>query len=278
VSDATEPALKTRDDILLPYMSMAPLPLAFERTMEANIYRGLPPMQRPILDIGCGEGLFAKLVFDGKIDVGIDPDPRELSRAKEFDSYHELIQCFGDKIPKPDGSFQTIFSNSVLEHIPDLEPVLREAHRLLAPGGRFYFTVPSENFERYTVGDTVLSGLGLRNLSARFRKFFNNFWRHYHYYPLDGWKDLARRCGFEVIDGYTYNPKRTAILDDFLVPFSLVGFVLKKLTNRWTILPSVRRVLMIPFYLIAKPLLHGAERAERGGLVFVALTKTKGGA
>jgi hypothetical protein len=54
--------------------------------------------------------------------------------------------------------------------------------------------------------------------------------------------------------------------------------VLKKLTNRWTILPSVRRVLMIPFYLIAKPLLRGAERAERGGLVFVALTKTKGGA
>ena len=269
----TDDALKTRDDILLPYMSMAPLPLAFERTMEANIYRGLAPMKRPILDIGCGEGLFAKLVFDGKIDVGIDPDARELSRAKEFDAYHELIQCFGDKIPKPDGHFQTIFSNSVLEHIPDLEPVLREAHRLLAPGGRFYFTVPSENFDRYTIGNTVLSGFGLAKLSDRFRKFFNNFWRHYHYYPLDGWKDLARRCGFEVIDGYTYNPKRTAMLDDFLVPFSGVGFVLKKLTNRWTILPPLRRVLMYPIYLIARPMLRGAERAERGGLVFVALTK-----
>jgi hypothetical protein len=63
------------------------------------------------------------------------------------------------------------------------------------------------------------------------------------------------------------------MLDDFLVPFSLVGFVLKKLTNRWTILPGLRRLLMMPFYLIAKPMLRGAERAERGGLVFIALTK-----
>jgi SAM-dependent methyltransferase len=273
VSDVSDADLRTRADFLLPYLSMAPIPLAMERTMEANIYRSLPPMKRPILDIGCGEGLFAKLVFDGKIDVGIDPNARELARAKAFDAYHELIECFGDRIPKPDGAFQTIVSNSVLEHIPDLEPVLREAHRLLKPGGRFYFTVPSENFDRYTVGDTVLSGLRLRGASARFRTFFNKFWRHHHYYTLDGWKDLARRCGFEVVDGYTYNPRRTAMLDDFLVPFSGVGFVVKRLTNRWTVLPSVRRVLMLPVAAMARPLLRGAERAEGGGLVFLALTK-----
>jgi SAM-dependent methyltransferase len=269
----SESALRTRDDILLPYMTMAPLPLAFERTMEGNIYRTLPPLERPILDIGCGEGLFAKIVFDGKIDTGIDPDGRELQRARELGAYDELLQCYGNLIPKPDGSYRTIISNSVLEHIPDLEPVLREAHRLLAPGGRFYFTVPSENFDRYTVGNTFLSALGMRGQAERFRKFFNKFWRHYHYYTLDGWKELAARCGFAVVDGYTYNPRRTAILDDFLVPFSGGGFVLKKLTNRWTLLPGLRRVLMRPVHALAKPLLRGAERAEAGGLVFLALTK-----
>jgi SAM-dependent methyltransferase len=269
----SESALKTRDDILLAYMSMAPLPLAFERTMEGNIYRTLPPLARPVLDIGCGEGLFAKVVFAGKVDTGIDPDARELERAKELGAYEELIQCFGHQIPKPDGAFQTIVSNSVLEHISDLEPVLREAHRLLAPGGRFYFTVPSEKFDRYSVLNQLLTAVRLHGQAAQFRAFFNRFWRHYHYHTLDGWKELARRCGFEIVDGYTYNPRRTCVMDDLLVPFSGVGFVLKKLTNRWTILPPLRRVLMFPISLLAEPWLRGAERAGNGGLVFIAATK-----
>src|SRR2546428_6343193 len=117
------------------------------RSLECRIYSGLV-FERPILDIGCGDGVHAKVLFAEKIDTGIDPNERELERAAELGAYVELIACRGDAIPKPDWAYRTIFSNSVLEHIPDLRPVLKEAHRLLMPGGRFYFTVPSPNFER----------------------------------------------------------------------------------------------------------------------------------
>ena len=262
----------TRDNILWNYIGEAPLPLAFERTLEGAVY-SKQQFIRPILDIGCGEGIFAKIVFAEKIDVGIDPNARELERARALDAYERLIECYGDRIPGDNGSFNTIFSNSVIEHIPDIEPVLREAHRLLAPGGRFYMTVPSENFERFTVLTQLLMMLGLQKQAEKYRRFFNNFWRHYHAYPLDQWKELVTRNGFVVVESFNYDPKRIAVLNDFLVPFSLVGFVMKKLTNRWTILPPLRRILLSPIYALANPYLRGGDRAERGGLVFLSLTR-----
>ena len=264
--------MKFNQEILRRYMAVAPLPLAFERTLECRIYQKLP-FVRPILDVGCGEGLFAKILFAEPIDTGIDPNSRELDRARELGAYEELIECFGDAIPKADGSYNTVFSNSVLEHIPDLEPVLREVHRLLAPEGHFYFTVPSSSFDRYNAGSQLLEGLGLRGLAGRFRGFYNNFWNHYHYYALDGWKELAVRTGFEVVDAYTYDPKRVCLLNDLLVPLSLPALVTKKATNRWTFASGLRRILLAPVAAAAERILDGAERAENGGLVFMSLRK-----
>ena len=70
-------------NILEKYLGETPIPLALERALEGEIYQSLP-FERPILDLGCGEGLFAKIVFAEKIDTGIDPNPKELKRAEDF--------------------------------------------------------------------------------------------------------------------------------------------------------------------------------------------------
>ena len=57
-------------------------------------------IKRPILDIGCGEGLFAKNVFVEKIDPGMDPTPRELERARKLEACEKLNQTKGDFIDK----------------------------------------------------------------------------------------------------------------------------------------------------------------------------------
>ncbi len=263
--------MKFNQDFLGRYMSEAPLALAFERVLECRILSGMP-FERPILDIGCGEGLFAKMLFAEKIDTGIDPNPREIERARELDIYNELIICKGDTIPKPDGYYRTIFSNSVVEHIPDLEPVLREAFRLLAPGGRLYLTVPSDKFDHYTVINQTLTAIGLGDLAARFRAFYNRFWQHYHYHSPAGWEAIARRVRFKLIASHTYGPKGVCLLNDALVPFSALELATKRLFNRWTLFPGVRRVVLYPVYLLARSLLRGAERTNGGGLVFLALT------
>ena len=264
--------IPTNQSPILDYLTLAPLPLAFERALEAQIFRGLA-FERPVLDIGCGEGLFAKVVFMEPVDTGIDPNARELERAEALGAYSELIECFGDEIPKPDGAYRTIFSNSVLEHIPDLEPVLKEAYRLLAPGGRMYLTVPSDKFEHYAVGARVLDALGWDGQSRKYREFYNSFWAHYHCYSLEGWTELTEGCGFRLVEGYTYNPRALCLINDLLVPFSAPGLAIKKVTNRWTLLPALRRVYTWPVYRAMRGMLEQGIRADEGGLVFLSLMK-----
>jgi SAM-dependent methyltransferase len=264
--------LNFNKDLLGEYVSRAPLALAFERLIECRIYSRLV-FESPVLDIGCGDGLHAKVLFADKVDTGIDPDRRELERAQTLGAYVELIACRGDSIPKPDGAYRTIFANSVLEHIPELMPVLKEAYRVLVPGGRFYFTVPSPDFERFTVINLTLEGLGLRGQSMRFRKFFNAFWAHHHTYSTDRWARLGREAGFEVVETYTFAPMRTCLLNTVLTPFAFPARLIKHATDRWTVFPRLRRILLPPLANLASPILQNAERAAGGGLVFVSLRK-----
>ena len=258
--------------ILREYIACAPLPLAIERSIECRLYKGRA-FERPILDVGCGEGLFAKILFAEPVDTGIDPDARELQYALELGAYSELIQCAGDAIPKPPGYFRTIFSNSVVEHIPELEPVLREVRRVLSEDGVFYFTAPSDMFERYSVLYQLCRRLGMKRLGDQYRAFFNRFWRHYHCYSLAQWTSMVERCGFRVLEAFTYNPAMVCLMNDALVPFSFPSFVAKRLTNRWFFFPTIRRAIAKLLAVILEGRLGGAERSQNGGLVFFALAR-----
>ena len=266
--------MKFNADILRRYISQAPVALAFERTLECEIYRSRP-FASPVLDVGCGDGLFAEILFADRLDTGIDLDRDELERARRYGKYHELLQCEGARIPKPDASYATIFSNSVLEHIPEIEPVLREIFRLLRPGGNFYFTVPSDCFERYTVINQLIDVFGLAGISIWYRGFFNRFWKHYHCYTPEQWQTLARKSGFEIVEAFAYNPKRICLLDDFLAPWALPSMLLKRFAGRWVLSPALRWIVFYPFYLIGRRVLRNGERAEGGGLVFVHASKAR---
>ena len=217
-------------------MGEAPIPLALERALEGEIYKTLP-FVRPILDLECGEGLFAKIVFAEKIDTGIDPNPKELERAKDLGGYHELICCWGQSIPRPNHSYATIFSNSVMEHIPDIHPVFREVYRLLKSDGAFYVTAPSDLFDQYTIGYQLLNFIGLIGCAKKYKAFFNRFWRHYHAYSLAEWARQAEINGFVIKEIYSYDGKMLCLINDLLAPFSVISFVLKKITNQWSLFP-----------------------------------------
>ena len=87
------------------------------RAVEAQFYQEIT-LAAPTLDVGCGEGHFADLTFNRKIDIGIDPSRAPIHEAKRRQTYHLLTEADAGKMPYPDRYFASAFSNSVLEHIP----------------------------------------------------------------------------------------------------------------------------------------------------------------
>lgn len=264
--------MKFKGNFLFNYSQNAPLALAIERAIECEIM-SQQTFSRPILDIGCGDGLFAFILFNEKIDLGIDPNLRELKQAKEYGMYQELIECQGSNVPKESGTFKTIFSNSVLEHIVSLKPMLKEAHRLLAPEGRFYVTLPTDKFDKYSVVYQVLSLFRLYRLAEKYRIFFNYFWKHFNFHNKEGWESIFRDCGFEVIDDKEYASKAICLFDDFLAPFAFISFITKRILNRWIVSSRLRRVYVYPFYAIARGIVKRYERGNNRGLRFFSLMK-----
>lgn len=264
--------MKFNVNFLKEYLNEAPIPLANERAFECLIL-SQQDFKRPILDIGCGDGIFAKILFKENIETGLDPLEHELESASNYNIYDELIHAYGDQIPKPDDTYQTIFSNSVLEHIKDLNPVLQEIRRVMKPGGRLYVTLPTNLFEKYTVISMLLNVLGLKKLADKYNNGFNKFWNHFHYYDREGWERIFEKNGFKTDKIIEYGTSTDCIINDALVPFSFPSFVVKKLANKFFISKRFRKLYspMINSVLEKRIKIHPG--LSNGGLIFLSLRK-----
>ena len=155
------------------------------------------------LDLGCGDGLLTRIVLENsgrpREVVGVDPDPAEAAQAAALGIYAAVHVAGGERVPEPDGSFDWVLSNSVLEHVENIEPVLTEVSRVLRAGGHFVFTVPGPDFHACLRGP-VLPGVSraeyLRRLDARLA--------HLRYWDRSRWEEAlgSRDMGIEWLSGY----------------------------------------------------------------------------
>jgi len=146
-------------------------------------------------------------------------------------------------------------------------------HRLLRRDGRCYITVPTEKFDTYSIIYQLLMFLRLRDLAERYRKIPNKFWRHFNYYTREGWTEILRRCGFNVVSFQEYDSKGIALINDFLFPFSALSLIFKKIINRWVLFPRLRRFYIYPFYLMARCFVDKYAGNSGGGFIFFSLRK-----
>jgi SAM-dependent methyltransferase len=163
---------------------------------------GLPPGLG--LDLGCGDGLLTSLVLEacGKRElIGIDPDPDEVALATATGIYRDLHIAGGDAIPLPNDTVDWVLSNSVLEHIPDVGPVLAEAARVLKPGGRCVFTVPSPEFHALLRGPLWRSSDKAR---AQYLRDMDRRVAHYYYWSEGRWRQELERVGLHLDDARPY--------------------------------------------------------------------------
>jgi len=152
---------------------------ALLRAVEARFYQDLA-LPDPVLDLGCGDGHFVTIAFNHPLNVGLDPWWKPLLQAAKRGGYRMTVYGFGDRMPFPEGYFSSCISNSVLEHIPDIDAVLKETARVLKPGASFVFCVPNHRFlDTLSVG-RFFDRLGLSVVGNAYRRFFNRISRHYH--------------------------------------------------------------------------------------------------
>jgi SAM-dependent methyltransferase len=101
------------------------------------------PERASVLDFGCGSGEFINAVR-ARRRVGVDLRDSVRDRLAQG---VEFLEARGTRVPElGDASIDVIFCSNLLEHLRDREAVtdlLREFHRLLAPGGRLLLLGPN---------------------------------------------------------------------------------------------------------------------------------------
>jgi SAM-dependent methyltransferase len=222
------------------------------RAVEARFYQDLP-CPGPTLDIGCGDGHFAAIAFDRPLEVGIDPWAAPLKEAAQRRVYRLLACAAGGRMPFPDQIFSSAVSNSVLEHIPDVESVLAETARVLKPGAPFYFCVPNHQFLPALSLGKALDRIALHSLGNAYRKFFNRISRHQHCDPPEVWEARLKASGFSLERWWHYFPPRALHVTEWGHYLGLPSLVSQWLTKRWILVPTrwnlaLTQRLVEPFY------------------------------
>ncbi len=228
------------DDLLWSHLKTLPAFRALLRAVEARFY-GMIDLAGPVLDLGCGDGNFTELAFNRfgrRLDVGVDPWWNPLVKAVRGEVYPAAVQALGSRLPFADGYFGGAISNSVLEHIPDIQPVLDEMGRVIRPGGRFIMTMPNHRFTACLGGAQMAEKWGMPGLAGRYRRAFNTISRHAHTEPAGWWAERLAAAGFAVERWqYYFSPRALHVLEIGHAQ-GLPSAVLHALTGQWILAPT----------------------------------------
>jgi SAM-dependent methyltransferase len=209
-------------DVLRFYASHSPPDHALWKTIEWRLFREYRYPQ-PVLDLGCGDGVFAELVFDQPLTSGIDIRQNRVRQAQRAKVYQLPITGDATAMPYADASFATIFSGCAMEHVPPMPQMLAEIARILQPGGQLITTVPSGYFQDYLFVPSVLRRLGLEAIAAQYGKAIVRLLTIFHMYHPVTWQQLLADAGLDLVEARHFLPRdATALFDRLLIAGNLM--------------------------------------------------------
>jgi SAM-dependent methyltransferase len=182
----------------------------------------LPQRKIRVLDVGCGKGLFLRdFIRQLKSRYGVELEAAagvDLVRSPG-DYFKDVFERFqfleqnldGQRLPFPDGSFDFVCCNQVLEHIFETEKLVREFRRVLSSHGLCVISVPNISawvnriaflFGGQPLGselgtESVTFGFWPRFLQKKLVAFKPS--GHIRDFTPRGLSDLAGHCGFETV-------------------------------------------------------------------------------
>lgn len=225
------------------YIRNRPAFLAVLRSKEASLYAPNLPFSSPVLDIGCGDGFFAQVVLSQKtstpvpvIDIGLDLKSSRIKEATVRGTYQKTVIYDGKHMPFADRTFNTIISNSVLEHIPNISEVLKEAYRVLKPNGTMLVTVIAKPWAEYYFGNKICGNW--------YSSWMTKKQLHVNLYTHIEWDRKFKTQGFSVIRKIGHAIPSVSTWTDIFHYLGLPNLLTYLLFKKWVLFPSLAEKLM----------------------------------
>lgn len=128
-----------------------------------------------LLEVGCEYGVLGYLL-DGTLNyVGLDVDKESVEISRSMGNLTYVGSAFD--LPFPDSSYDNVVLEETLEHCGHAEVVIKEAYRVLAPGGVLVLSIPAKGKMR-------------RNPD------------HHYFYKFKAMKSLITNAGFRIIKAF----------------------------------------------------------------------------
>jgi SAM-dependent methyltransferase len=134
--------------------------------------RHVDPDGSDVLDVGCGHGrLVRELTALGARVTGIEVSEQQLAVARAADDGAGARYLVGraESIPLADASVDLVVFRASLHHVPieQMLPALREARRVLRPGGHVYAAEPLASGDFYALVSIVDNEDDVRDAAQR---------------------------------------------------------------------------------------------------------------
>ena len=159
----------------------------------------LRPTENNILDVGCADGVFTKVIADttGADSVtGVDILRSSIDWANDHwknDARLSFEYADALNLPFDDNAFDAVTCMEMLEHVMDPNTALQEMFRVLRPKGYAVFIVPTDN-------------LLFRIIWAVWTKFRGKIWdeTHVQSYTHGSLGTAAEKVGFTIEEEQTF--------------------------------------------------------------------------
>jgi SAM-dependent methyltransferase len=118
-----------------------------------------PIKSQLLLDAGCGAGMFtSQAIKAGAQVIGVDAAPGLLEIARQRNPLNNFLEEDLESLPFADESFHVVVGFNSFQYASNFEAALREAYRVLRPGGRLVIGIWDK--PEKTDASTVLKAIG----------------------------------------------------------------------------------------------------------------------
>jgi len=255
------------------YYKFAPTALAIRECVRLGAVRTLD-LPEPLLDVGCGDGLFARLAYPTKQVWGVDINPTEVFRAQRTAAYKTLICGSICDISLPKGFFGSAIANCSLEHVPDLHGALTNIRHALRPGGKFVLIVPTPRWTEQLAVVKTLRAAGFIGLGQAYGSGLDRIFSHLHLYDDKVWAGHLARAGFKTVHVSEIAKSAASWAFDLMLYPSLVAYVTRMITGRWIAVPTLRPLSVDVVRRLTNAIARSAP-TEEGGAEYVIVAEAE---